>query len=308
MSYPLRQAMVLWIAIAFAAASAQAGAWGDLSAVLERERAAWGLQAAPAEPPLVPRPVRAPFPRRSQQDPGLVPSGPPVVVELDSLLNANWRSPIVFQAGSLTVHVSGTKSSNLGHNWFLSLCADPCGTPVFFKGRDLLHYRPALSPVPIFNGSRIVAFDGRKYKLTVEGQLVHREESRIRVEPLDKSERRREWTARQIAGSVFNGGRALALNGRAFRLLYMQEILEDEDGQFAGFSNDRALVFMTSEPGRYVTYTVRLGDVGTDRVTGFALYPASAGEKTEKVAANNILRVGLRVDPQGRLEVYDGKR
>lgn len=292
--------MALWVALALAmTAQAQTGSWRELSAKLEAQAAAWGARPAALAVPQVPRAVESP-----SQAPA-VPGGP-VIVDVEPLLNRTWSTPIAFQAGPLTVRISGMKSSNGQKNWFLSLCADPCVSPQFYKGRDLLRYKPFLSPVAVLNGSQLVEFGGRRYKVYLDGQLRNREESRLRVEPLDAGGPKFEWEVREIAAAVHQGGHPLVINERPFRLLYVQEILENAAGGFAGLSTERSFAFLTQDKGRYIAYGVNAKDVPRDHVEAFIKAPSTSEDKPpEKVPPQLVLRVGLRLDESGRLEVHD---
>ncbi|MBI4346564.1 MAG: hypothetical protein HY553_06895 [Elusimicrobia bacterium] len=285
---------VLWV-VAFHPAHAS---WREFPAGLEAQAGAWGASPAPAAVPPIGREVWAP-----RETPPIV-SDSPVVVELEPLLNRSWRSPITFQAGSRTVHVSGMKSSNGEKNWFLSLCVDPCSTAAFYKGRSILRWKPFLSPVHVLDGSATVRYDGKSFKLWIDGQLRKREESRLVVEPQDGGAKR-EWKVKEIADGVFAGGYPLTIGGKAYRLLYLQEILEDARGEFAGVSDERAVVFMTLANGRYEAYGIKLRDIASDRLVVFTKAPSSADDKPEPfVSADKLLRVGLRLSGS-RLEVYD---
>ena len=279
------------------AGSAQAGSWRELPARLEPAAAVWGGSVQALDP--VPG-VPAAKPAACSAPEDWARYGVPTVVELSPLLDTVWRKGVVFQAGPATVHISGMKSVNGKKNWFLTVWEEGAEAPRFINGRSIVHYRPFFSPVPLMDGSAMIEVGQRRYKLTIEGQLINRSDSRLRVEPQDKSERRSEWKVRKVADAAFESGTPITLRGEKFRLLYTRNILEDDDGGFKGFAGDWTLVFMTVENGEYVAYGFSQAEVPVGSVGVFSQAPA--GEDCE---STRPLRVGLRLDGAGNLEVYD---
>lgn len=276
--------------------TASAGGWRELSSTLETHAAAWGVapQQAPVAAPLGHRALP-----RQPDEPIVTLGAPALVTPLAPILNAYWRSSIRFQAGSVSVLISGTKSSNGDKDWFLTLCAEPCEPPVFKRGKDFLRYR--FLGKQVLDRRETVSFGGRDFVITLDGQLRNREASKLKIQETGGPSTW-EWEVRQIADAFYQTGTLLRLREAEFRLFYLDEVVQDEQGKFAGFSGKRTLLFMTVEKNKYVPYLFRESELAPGRMMVFARAAEGDDNRDKKP-----LRLGLALSDDGRLAVYDAE-
>lgn len=169
-------------------------------------------------------------------------------IELAPLLNNIRRTAAAFRAGNAVVHVFGDKSENK-NEWFIGLTIDPSDT-MFKKGWKILHYwlKPGAETWRVDIG-------GRMYDVRIDGQLRHRMQSKVVIEPEDKSEAKAVFTIQQLSDAAFAAGLPVRIGGTQYRLLYSQNFNEDGSGDFAGYTVDRSIVLMSrNEKGELKGY------------------------------------------------------
>lgn len=226
--------------------------------------------------------------------PSTVPVGtygpPSAVIPLAPILDAVRGMKTTFRAGDTVVHVFGGRSRNK-KNWFVGFAAEGAEED-WLNGRKMLHWALV---------SRTGHFEiaGRRYATYLKGRITDRMESRIVVEPEDKSEAASSWSLQDLVDAAYDVGLPVMLGGREYRLHYTREFDEDDRGEFKGYSGDRSITLVTRSGEKMAGYQWLERDIPTDSILVSNEKPL--GGEEAKVAP---LALGLRRDPSGSLEIY----
>lgn len=222
---------------------------------------------------------------------GLGSMGAPAAsIPLAPILDRIRTTRASFRAGDATVRVFGDKSRNK-KNWFVGFAVDG-GEAQFRNGRKMIHWGFLKRTVHLELG-------GRRYSAYVAGKLTDKIHSELIVEADDKSEPRRSWTAEQLADAAYDTGAPVSIAGKEYRLMYMRDFDEDGDGEFAGYAEDRSITLMTREGGKLIGYHWFEREIPRDSI--LVSRPKAVGADE---AGDGALTIGLRLTPDGALEIY----
>lgn len=218
-------------------------------------------------------------------------------IELAPQLNRIRQTAASFQSGRWRVHVFGDKSQNK-KNWFIGFAVDG-QPPIFRNGRKMLRYKLG-GLVSVANGTVYFWIDGRQYAAYLKGQLSHRMQSRVVIEPMQKGEAKTVFTIQQLSDAAFAAGLPLRIGGVEYRLLYSDNFAEDASGEFGSWTGDRSIVLMyRAADGSYKGYHWFEREIPSDRI--LVATPRAADSDDGYEAGQ--LTLGLRL-AGGRLEIY----
>jgi hypothetical protein len=220
---------------------------------------------------------------------------PAAVVPLDRLLNGVRATKTVFYAGSMPVHVFGSKSeNNLGlTGWFLQLYPEGATNELFFNG-------VAMSRVLVkFWGSGRAQINGMEFDMHLDINLGDTSSSRLEIDQKKPAGAKISFSAAEIAKGAYATGCPLRLGGTEYRVLYGQNYWTKGE-QFGGYTANRSIVFMFSDGKDFSSYSFLEKDIPRDGIL-ISTPPKSLAD--EKKSPGN-LTLGLRLDPAGNLEVY----
>ncbi len=237
-------------------------------------------------------PAASPLTKPAFVAPGAL-AAPLYEIPLAPILNNIRRTAATFRAGGELVHVFGDKSENK-NEWFIGLAVEDVETE-FKKGWKILHYWAKF-------GSETwhVELGGRMYAVHIDGQLRHKMQSKVVVEPADKNEPKSVFTIEQLSEAAFAAGLPVRIGGTQYRLLYSQNFNEDAQGNFAGYTVDRSIVLMfRNERGELKGYHWFEKDIPERAV--LVTTPRVAGSEDSYEAGQVTL--GLRL-AGGKLQIY----
>jgi hypothetical protein len=181
------------------------------------------------------------------------------LVPLPRILNNMRRTAVTFKAGGADVHVFGLKAQNNSgmSGWYVGFAVEG-GETVFYRGYDALHLRK-LGVGP--DRKLRIVLNGRPFELQVKASMLRPMTSRVVITPLEPGVPPVEFTVAQLADGVFAAGWPVTLEGREYRVLYTENIVETgasgEDAAPGGrvrLSGDRAIALMFKDKGGVSAY------------------------------------------------------
>lgn len=220
---------------------------------------------------------------------------PAAIVALAPLLNAIRATRAVFYAGSVPVHIYGSKSeNNLGlTGWFLQLYPEGAPDELFFNGASMARV------LVKFWGSSRLQINGREFDIHLDIDITNPQSSRLEIDPKKPSGPRISFTAGELAKDSYETGYPIRLGGTEYRVFYGRGFLSNGE-QFSGYSGNRSVVFMFRNGKDFSAYSIYEKNIPHDGI--LVSTPPKSLADDKKVPGD--LTVGLRLDPGGNLEIY----
>jgi len=220
-------------------------------------------------------------------------------VPLPPLLDADRRTAAAFMAGGVAVHVLGSKSENK-KSWFIELWPENAAQPIFVQGNKL----PCLKVLglSLLKSALTVTLNHIAYRVYIDLCMQDMMKSRLVVKPADGQGASATFLIADLVQDAYQTGVPLNIGGKNYRLVYSRNFIEDDDGNFAGYSGGNLLVFMTLDGDKVGGFHVLEKDIPRTGA-GILISTPSKDRRNSKDSPDGTT-VGLSLDAAGNLKIY----
>ncbi|HVC08426.1 MAG TPA: hypothetical protein VNH15_00620 [Elusimicrobiota bacterium] len=223
---------------------------------------------------------------------------PMYTVALPAILDADRRTSAMFMAGSVPVHVFGTKSENK-KSWFIEFWPENAAQPIFVKGSKLPSIK--VLGLSLFNGALTMEFNHISYRVYINLCVSDMMRSRLVVKPADGRGQAATFLIADLVRDAYQTGVPLNIGGKAYRLVYSRNFIESNDS-FERYSGDNLLVFMTFNGNKVGGFHVIEQDI--PRTGAGMLISTPSKERRNSSDSPDQTTVGLSRDAAGNLKIY----
>lgn len=206
---------------------------------------------------------------------------------------AYWRSNLGFTMDGRRVRVSASKDRRQKFGYFVAFLAEGESEPVWVKAK--------LSAVPFL-------LLGRRHFLDVDLDLLHHERIKLIVTRDGDPSFRAEFTTGELAKAVQETGPAFAMQGRQWRVTYVEDI-EERDKKVVVLPDRHSLVLTTYDSyvydGGKTGYNFQKHTFEAEAMSGPRVWPRYMGAEVRFGSRKAYLTYGFHVTAQRELVVYD---